>query len=92
MTSLTIAQAAQSIIEVAGTGFGNQLISNGLGKVASYMDAAEKLKNSTLTGAQKQDWVIEYLKKEVKEVLSNLDKWLLLILKFINTAKAAFNN
>lgn len=89
MTALTIAQAAQSSIEAAS--IGNQLASGVLNKVASYMDAAEKLENSTLTGAQKRDWVIEFVKKEITEIFTSIDHWLPLIIKFINTAKTAFN-
>jgi hypothetical protein len=55
------------------------------------MDAAEKLKTSTLSGEEKRNWVIEYAKKEIKEVFNNFDYWLPLIIRFINAVKSAFN-
>lgn len=85
MSTLKISTVAQSTIDVIVTG------KPILEQVASYMDAAEELENSMLTGAEKRDWVIEFVKKEVKEVVGNLDYWLPIILKFINAAKAAFN-
>lgn len=85
MTTLKIATAAQSTIDVIGAG------KPILEQVASYMDAAEELKNSTLTGAEKREWVIEFVKKEIAEVASNLSYWIPIILKFITAVKTAFN-
>lgn len=85
MTTLTIEQVSKSTLEVAESG--GPILS----QIAKYMDAAEKLKNSTLSGEEKRDWVIEYAKKEIIEVFTNLDYWIPIILRFINAAKAAFN-
>lgn len=85
MTLLTIEQVSKSTLEVAE--------SSGpiLSQIARYMDAAEKLKNSTLSGDEKRDWVIEYAKKEIRDVFNNLNYWLPLIIRFINAVKTAFN-
>ena len=85
MSTLTIEQVAKSTLEVAESG--GPILS----QVAKFMDAAEKLKNSTLSGEEKRDWVIEYAKKEIKEVFNNLDYWIPLIIRFINAVKIAFN-
>ncbi|PJI34080.1 MULTISPECIES: hypothetical protein [Acinetobacter] len=85
MTSLTIEQVSKSTLEVAESG--GPILS----QIARYMDAAEKLKNSTLSGDEKRDWVIAYAKKEIKEVFNNLDYWIPLIIRFINAVKMAFN-
>ena len=85
MTTLTIEQVAKSTLEVAESG--GPILS----QVAKYMDAAEKLKESTLSGEEKRNWVIEYAKKEIVEVFTNLDYWLPIILRFINAVKTAFN-
>lgn len=85
MTSLTIEQVSKSTLEVAESG--GPILS----QIAGYMDAAEKLKNSTLSGDEKRDWVIAYAKKEIKEVFNNLNYWLPLIIRFINAVKTAFN-
>jgi len=85
MTSLTIEQVSKSTLEVAESG--GPILS----QIAKYMDAAEKLKNSTLSGDEKRSWVIEYAKNEIKEVYNNLDYWLPLILRFIDAVKSAFN-
>lgn len=85
MTSLTIEQVSKSTLEIAESG--GPILS----QIAKYMDAAEKLKNSTLSGEEKRNWVIEYAKKEIKEVFNNLDYWIPLIMRFINAVKTAFN-
>ncbi|WP_180100900.1 hypothetical protein [Acinetobacter sp. YH12151] len=85
MTSLTIEQVSKSTLEVAESG--GPILS----QIARYMDAAEKLKNSTLSGEEKHDWVIEYAKKEIRDVFNNLNYWLPLIIRFINAVKTAFN-
>lgn len=85
MSTLTIEQVSKSTLEIAESG--GPILS----QVAKYMDAAEKLNNSSLSGEEKRNWVIEYAKKEIIEVLSNLDYWLPLIIRFINAVKAAFN-
>lgn len=85
MSALNIATAAQSTIDALEVG------KNVLGKVASYMDAAEELKNSTLTGEEKREWVVSFVIKELAEVANNTSYWLPIILKFINAVKAAFN-
>lgn len=85
MSTLKIATAAQSTIDVIDTG------KPILEKVASYMDAAEELKNSTLTGEEKREWVVGFVIKELAEVANNTSYWLPVILKFINAVKAAFN-
>lgn len=85
MSALNIATAAQSTIDALEVG------KNVLGKVASYMDAAEELKNSTLTGEEKREWVVGFVIKELEEVANNTSYWLPIILKFINAVKAAFN-
>lgn len=85
MTSLTIEQVSKSTLEIAESG------GSILSQIAKYMDAAEKLKNSTLSGEEKRSWVIEYAKKEIKEVFNNLDYWIPLIIRFINAVKIAFN-
>lgn len=85
MTSLTIEQVSKSTLEIAESG--GPILS----QIAKYMDAAEKLKNSTLCGEEKRSWVIEYAKKEIKEVFNNLGYWIPLIIRFINAVKTAFN-
>lgn len=85
MSVLTIEQVAKSTLEVAESG--GPILS----QIAKYMDAAEKLKNSTLSGEEKRGWVIEYAKKEIKEIFNNLDYWIPLIIRFINAVKSAFN-
>lgn len=47
MTSLTIEQVAKSTLEVAESGVPI------LSQIAKYMDAAEQLKNRTLSGDEK---------------------------------------
>lgn len=89
MKSITIAATAQSAIEAIA--LGDEITQVVLGKVATYMDAAEKLKDSKLSGAEKLAWVLEYVKKEVIEIASQIDKWLPKIIEFISKAKAAFN-
>ncbi len=85
MTSLTIEQVSKSTLEVAESG--GPILS----QIARYMDAAEDLRNSALSGEEKRNWVIEYAKKEIKEVFNNLDYWIPLIIRFINAVKMAFN-
>lgn len=85
MSALNIATAAQSTIDALEVG------KNVLGKVASYMDAAEELKNSSLSGEEKREWVVGFVIKELEEVANNTSYWLPMILKFINAVKAAFN-
>ena len=85
MTTLTIEQVAKSTLEVAESG--GPILS----QVAKYMDAAEKLKESTLSGEEKRSWVIEYAKKEIVDILNDLDYWIPLIVRFINAVKTAFN-
>ncbi len=89
MQTLTITQAALPTIELLETS--HKASKSVLDKVAAHMDAVEKLQCGTLTGEQKRKEVIEFAKKEIIEVVKNLDYWLPLIIKFINTAKAAFN-
>lgn len=85
MTALTIEQVSKSTLEVAESG--GPILS----QIAKYMDAAEKLKNSTLSGEEKRNWVVEYAKKEIVEVFKNLDYWIPVIIRFINAVKIAFN-
>lgn len=89
MKSITIAGTAQSAIEAIA--LGDEITQVVLGKVATYMDAAESLKNSTLTGPEKLAWVLDYVKNEVIEISARIDKWLPKIIEFISKAKAAFN-
>lgn len=85
MTTLTIEQVAKSTLEVAE--FGEPILS----QIAKYVDAAENLKNSTLSGDEKRNWVIEYAKKEIKDIFNKLEYWIPLIIRFINAVKSAFN-
>lgn len=89
MQTLTITQAALPTIALLQEA--EAFSASVLDKVAAHMDAVEKLQGGTLTGEQKRKEVIEFAKKEIIEVVKNLDFWLPLIIKFINTAKAAFN-
>lgn len=82
---LKIADVAMGTIEVYGA---SKPI---LEKVADYMDSAEKLENSTLSGEEKFKWVLSYVTKEIVEIVQNLDYWIPVITNFINTIKKAYN-
>lgn len=82
---LKIIDVATGTIELYGAG------APILEQVAKYMDSAEKLKNSTLSGEEKRKWVLSYVTSEIIEVAKNLDYWIPVIMNFITKIKQAFN-
>lgn len=83
MTNYSIVTAVSSTIQAIETGQEIYI------KVASAMDSIQQAHN--LNGAEKKQWVLEFVTKEIKEVFDDLDYWLPKIMQWIDIFKTAFN-
>jgi hypothetical protein len=84
MRNYSIAVAVSSTIQALEAG--HEIYT----QVAEAMDSVEK-EVSSLTGAEKKQWVLEYAAKEIREVLEDIDYWLPKIMHWIDIFKAAYN-
>lgn len=84
MSIYNISTAVSSTIQILEVGREIYL------QVANAMDAIEA-KGSTMSGADKKAWVLEFAAKEIKAVLLNLDYWIPKITQWIDAFKAAYN-
>lgn len=67
---------------------GTKLVKEILSTVLKAMDAAEAEKNS---GADKKAWVIAFVESVVNDIGEKWERWLKMVISFIDYAKAFYN-